>query len=71
MRMANQAIKQERHLMPTAEDLIHTFNGATVFSKLNLRSGYHQLMVAPASRHITTFATYKGPETQFWHKLYK
>ena len=43
MRMANQAIKRERHPMPTVEDLIHKLNGATVFSKLDLRSGYHQL----------------------------
>ncbi len=41
--MTNQAIKRERHPMPTVEDLVHKLNGATVFSKLDLRSGYHQL----------------------------
>lgn len=46
--------------MPTVDDLIHTLNGATVFSKLDLQSGYHQLSLAPESRHITTFATNKG-----------
>ena len=60
MRMANKAIKRERHPAPTVDDLIHTLNGATVFSKLDLRSGYHQLTLAPESRHITTFATHKG-----------
>ena len=32
MRMANKAIDCERHPTPTVEDLIHTLNGATVFS---------------------------------------
>ena len=31
-----------------------------MFSKLDLRSGYHQLTLAPESRYITTFATHKG-----------
>ena len=60
MRMANRAIRRERHPTPTTDDLIHTLNGATVFSKLDLRSGYHQLTLAPESRYITTFATHKG-----------
>ena len=60
MRMANKAIKRERHPSPTIDDLIHTLNGATIFSKLDLRAGYHQLQLAPESRYITTFATHKG-----------
>ena len=62
MRMANKAINRERHPSPTIDDLIHTLNGATVFSKLelDLRSGYHQSSLAPESRYITTFATHKG-----------
>ena len=60
MRMANEAINRERHPTPTVDDLIHTLNGATVFSKLDLRAGYHQLSLAQESRYITTFATHKG-----------
>ncbi len=63
MRMANQAIQRERHPSPTVDDLIHAMNGAQVFSKLDLRSGYHQLLPAEESRYITTFATHKG-----WHR---
>ena len=58
--MANKAIERERHPTPTMDDIIHTLNGATVFSKLDLRSGYHQLVLEPESRYITTFATHKG-----------
>ena len=60
MRMPNKAIQRERHPMPTVDDLIHKLNGATVFTKLDLRAGYHQLSLAEESRHITTFATHKG-----------
>ena len=60
MREANQAVKRERHTMPTIEELILDMNGAKVFSKLDLRSGYHQLELHPESRYITTFSTHKG-----------
>ena len=60
MRMPNKAIQRERQPMPTVDDLIHKLNGATVFTNLDLRAGYHQLSLAEESRHITTFATHKG-----------
>ena len=60
MRMANKAIQRERHPTPTVDEITHTLNGATVFSKLDLRSGYHQLSLAPESRYITTFVSHKG-----------
>ena len=60
MREANKAVKREKHLMPTIDDLVADLNGATVFSKLDLSSGYHQLELAPESRHITTFSTHIG-----------
>ena len=62
MRAANQAITRERHPLPTVDDLIHTLNGAIVFSKLDLRAGYHQVPLSPESQsiYITTFATQKG-----------
>ena len=60
MREANKVAKQEKHLMPTIDDLVADLNGATVFSKLDLSSGYHQLKLAPESRHITTFSTHVG-----------
>ena len=43
MRVANKAIERERHITPTIDDLINDLNGATVFSKLDLNQGYHQL----------------------------
>ena len=60
MRAANQAITRKRHPLPTVDDLIYTLNGATVFSKLDLRVGNHQVPLSPESWYIITFATHKG-----------
>ena len=60
MREPNKAILRERHQMPTREELIHDLNGARVFSKLDLRAGYHQIELEPESRYITTFSTHLG-----------
>ncbi|CAB3992860.1 Transposon Tf2-9 poly, partial [Paramuricea clavata] len=60
MRQANSAIIRERHPIPTIEETLQELQGATVFSKLDLRSAYHQIELHPESRPITTFATQKG-----------
>lgn len=60
MRLPSAAIKREIHLTPTADDLIGELSGACSFSKLDLRSGYHQLVLDEESRYITTFSTHVG-----------
>ena len=60
MRKANKAIERERHLTPTIDDLIMDLNGAKVFSKLDLKNGFHQLELEPDSRYMTTFSTHAG-----------
>ena len=65
MREANKAVKREKHLMPTIDDLVADLNGSTVFTTLDLSSGYHQLELAEESRHITTFSTHFGLR---WYK---
>ena len=60
MSLPNLAIKQTRHLIPTIDDMIVDLNDARVFSKLNLRQGYHQLLSFPQLRHVTTFTTHVG-----------
>ncbi len=60
MRKANEAVKREKHIMSTMDDLISDLNGATKSSCIDLRSGYHQLLLEEKSRHITTFSTHLG-----------
>lgn len=60
MREANRAICRERHLIPTVEEIALDLNGCTVFSKIDLKQGYHQFVLHPDSRKITTFSTHVG-----------
>ena len=59
-RQANQSIIRIRYPIPTVDEVLHTMNGSKVFSKLDLKWGYHQLELSPESREITTFATPDG-----------
>ena len=60
MRRANEAIERERHPIPVIEEVLHDLNGSTVFSKLDLKRGFHQVELDTESRQITTFITHKG-----------
>ena len=60
MRLPNKAVKRERHITPTIDDIIVELTGAKVFSKLDLNSGYHQVELSPESKYITTFTTHLG-----------
>ena len=60
MRKANEAIVRERHLIPTVDDVLYQLNGSTMFSKLDLKWGFHQIELEQQSRAITTFITHKG-----------
>ena len=60
LRQANQAIHRTRHPIPTIEETLEQLNGATLFSKIDLRSGYHQIELDEQSRDITTFSAPMG-----------
>jgi hypothetical protein len=46
--------------LPRIEDLFNQLRGASVFSKIDLRSGYHQLRIQPSDIPKTTFITKYG-----------
>ena len=60
MRCANKAIILERHPIPTIDEVLEDMQEASVFSKLDLKWGYHQIELSEESRSITTFVTHKG-----------
>lgn len=59
-RSANTAIQRTRHPMPTPEDISIMVNGATHFTKLDIREAFHIFELAEESKHITAFRTHMG-----------
>lgn len=53
----NKSVKRERYQIPTIEDVLHKLKDATVFSKLDATSGFHQLQLDTESAKLTTFIT--------------
>ena len=60
MRAPYNAIKLERHIVPTVDDIITSLNGSSHFSKLDLNQRYHQLELEESSRKFTVFSTHRG-----------
>jgi hypothetical protein len=59
-RPVNKAIIRHRHIWPTLDDITTRLNGSTVFSKVDFKEGYRQVLLAEKSRHLTVFSTHKG-----------
>ena len=42
------------------EELLNGLNGSTVFSNIDLKWDFHQILLGEDSRHITSFVTHRG-----------
>jgi hypothetical protein len=59
-RALNEVTIKNKYPLPRIEDLFDQFRGASVFSKIDLRSGYHQLRIRPSDIPKTAFITKYG-----------
>jgi hypothetical protein len=59
-RALNAITMKDSFPMPTVDELLDDLFGAQYFSKLDLRLGYHQILVEPSDRYKTTFITHQG-----------
>jgi hypothetical protein len=56
----NAVTIKNKHPLPRIEDLFDQLQGACVFSKIDLRSGYHQLKIRPEDIPKTAFTCKYG-----------
>ncbi|KAK8935924.1 hypothetical protein KSP39_PZI014098 [Platanthera zijinensis] len=59
-RELNKVTIKSRYPLPRIDDLFDQLRGSTVFSKIDLRSGYHQLRIRKADIQRTAFRSRNG-----------
>nr|KYP59360.1 Transposon Ty3-I Gag-Pol polyprotein [Cajanus cajan] len=59
-RELNKGTVKDRFPIPLVKDLMDELNGVMFFSKIDLRSGYHQVKIDPTDVHKTAFKTHSG-----------
>ena len=57
-RPLHKMIVKNKYLLPRIDDLFNQMKGAGVFSKINLRSGYHQLRIKDTNVNKMVFRTW-------------
>ncbi|GBG78424.1 hypothetical protein CBR_g26453 [Chara braunii] len=56
----NPITRKNAYPSPRIDDLLDAAGGCKVFSKIDLKSGYHQIEVDPSDQHKTAFKTRDG-----------
>jgi hypothetical protein len=56
----NEVTMKNKYSLPSIDDLFDQFHGACVFSKIDLRSGYHQLKIQECDIPKTAFVSRYG-----------
>ena len=53
----NKNVQREQYILPSVDEILGQLSGATVFSKLDANSGFHQVPLTEQSQLLTSFIT--------------
>lgn len=59
-RALNAITVKDAYPIPIVDELLDELNGAKYFSKLDMRFGYHQVLIHTKDKHMTSFKTHHG-----------
>ena len=59
-RKLNSVTVKDKYPLPLIQDIFDQIGGSTIFSTLDLKSGYHQIPVDPQDRDKTAFTCHRG-----------
>lgn len=60
LKRLNESVQREKITLPTLDDILHRLAGSTVFSSLDVVSGFWQITLDEKSARLTTFITPLG-----------
>ena len=56
-RKLNAISTKDRYPLPLIDELMERLSHARIFTKLDIRQGFHRIRVEPADKDLTTFRT--------------
>ena len=59
-RQLNNITERDCYPLPRIEETLNRLNGNNYFTKLDLKTGYHQIPIHSSDKDKTTFVTYNG-----------
>ena len=59
-RKLNALTKKDRYPLPLIDESLERLSKAKVFTKLDIRQGFHRIRIHPDSEELTTFRTRYG-----------
>ena len=59
-RQLNNITERDSYPLPRIDETLNRLNGNNYFSKLDLKTGYHQIPIHSSDKEKTTFVTYNG-----------